>query len=214
MLINEVEAIVGLSKKSIRYYEEEGLIYPGRNKNNDYRIYTVSDVELLKVIKFLRELGMSVNDIRAIIKDEKLLQDCMREQMIKVDEQINDFNIIKNMCSEISQTNENIQNLNLEKYIKEMNILNKRGVTMRDVKTNKRNKIIGAVISTVVFSLFFVLMAGVIIYFQITEVEKCPWVLFALLMLMFIGPVIGAVTNLVLRIKEINGGEEDEASKY
>ena len=31
MLINEVESVIGLSKKSIRYYEEEGLLNPKRN---------------------------------------------------------------------------------------------------------------------------------------------------------------------------------------
>lgn len=48
MLINEVEAKVGLSKKSIRYYEDNGLLTISRNSDNDYRVYTEADILLLK----------------------------------------------------------------------------------------------------------------------------------------------------------------------
>ena len=48
MLINEVESVVGLSKKSIRYYEQVGLFTPQRTNNNDYRNYTEEDIKTLK----------------------------------------------------------------------------------------------------------------------------------------------------------------------
>ena len=37
---------------------------------------------------------------------------------------------------------------------------------------------------------------------------------FIFIMVIFIFPIVGLVYNLIVRIKEINGGEEDEASKY
>lgn len=37
MRINEVERRVGVTKKNIRFYEEEGLLKPGRNAENGYR---------------------------------------------------------------------------------------------------------------------------------------------------------------------------------
>ena len=37
---------------------------------------------------------------------------------------------------------------------------------------------------------------------------------FIFIMVIFIFPIVGIVYNLIVRIKEINGGEEDEASKY
>ena len=40
MKINEVEAAVGVTKKNIRFYEEEGLITPGREPGNGYRSYS------------------------------------------------------------------------------------------------------------------------------------------------------------------------------
>ena len=47
MKINEVEAAVGITKKNIRFYEEEGLIAPGREPGNGYRSYSQADVERL-----------------------------------------------------------------------------------------------------------------------------------------------------------------------
>ena len=41
-----------------------------------------------------------------------------------------------------------------------------------------------------------------------------PWMLYWFMVLLFGVPIIGIIYNLVGRIKEINGGEEDEASKY
>lgn len=60
VFIREVESIVGLSKKNIRYYEEVGLIKPDRDNSNDYRIYRDEDIRKLKVIKFFRELDVPI----------------------------------------------------------------------------------------------------------------------------------------------------------
>ena len=67
MLINEVQYKVGLTKKSIRYYESEGLLKPKRNSNNDYREYDDSDIKDLKLIKFLRNLNVPINEIKKLL---------------------------------------------------------------------------------------------------------------------------------------------------
>ena len=54
MKIKDVEKQVGISKANIRFYEEEGLIHPARNQENNYREYSEADVEQLQEIKKLR----------------------------------------------------------------------------------------------------------------------------------------------------------------
>lgn len=51
MKIKDVEKQVGISKANIRFYEEEGLIHPARNQENNYREYSKADVEQLQEIK-------------------------------------------------------------------------------------------------------------------------------------------------------------------
>ena len=214
MFINEVEHLVGLSKKSIRYYEENGLLNPSRNKENDYRIYQEEDIRKLQVIKFLRELDVPIKDLKSLNEGALTLQECMTDRIQKIEQEENNYQKIKEMCQEISKSKESYQEIDITKYFQEVNKLNKEGFTMRNIKTNKKKKIIGAILSSAIFSLFFLFIAGIITYFQVTEVEKMPWFLYSFLMLLFLFPLIGIIYNLIVRIKEINGGEEDEASKY
>lgn len=214
MLINEVENIVGLSKKSIRYYEANGLLNPVRNKVNDYRIYNEEDVKKLKTIKFLRELGVPIKELKDLNKNKLTLSDCLYDRIKKIEKEEIIFKKIKEMCLEIIKSDVSYENIDITKYFESVNIINKEGFTLRDVKTSKAKKIWGAVLSSVIFSLFFVFLVGTITYFQLTEAEKMPWLIYGAMMFIFLLPLLSIGYNLVLRIKEINGGEEDEASKY
>ena len=70
MKINEVEAAVGVTKKNIRFYEEEGLISPRRESGNGYRSYSEADVERLRRIKLLRKLDVPLAEIRQMLEGE------------------------------------------------------------------------------------------------------------------------------------------------
>lgn len=85
---------------------------------------------------------------------------------------------------------------------------------MRKKNSNKNKKIIGAILSSIVFSLFFVFMIVLFVYLQNDETDKLPWLLFWFFIIIFSLPIIGLIYNVIIRIKEIKGGEEDEASKY
>ena len=67
MKINEVEALAGISKKNIRFYEEQGLLSPRRNSENGYRDYGENEVEVLRRIKVLRKLGVPIEEIRQML---------------------------------------------------------------------------------------------------------------------------------------------------
>ena len=47
---------MGITRRNIRFYENEGLLTPARNKQNGYREYGEAEVEELKKIKLLRML--------------------------------------------------------------------------------------------------------------------------------------------------------------
>lgn len=214
MFINEVEHIVGISKKSIRYYEQMGLLMPKRNKENEYRIYTEEDIKKLKIIKFLRELNVPIREIKQLNDNELTLQECMKERLNKIENELNNYSRVKAMCTEILNSNENFETINITKYFQEINILKKEGFTMKEVKTNKKKKIQGAIFSSIIFSFFFLFILGIVTYFQFTDIDKMPWILYVFFVLIFIFPLFGIIINLIDRIKEINKGEEDEASKY
>ena len=53
MRINEVEKAVGIAKKNIRFYEEQGLLSPRREQGNGYRDYSEEDVRTLQTLSLI-----------------------------------------------------------------------------------------------------------------------------------------------------------------
>ena len=94
MKTNELEKEIGLSKYTIRYYEKEGLIQPKREENG-YRDYDDETVQKLKIIKFLRNLQISVDDIKAILDGELDFRHCLKINQVNMQKQIESMNEIK-----------------------------------------------------------------------------------------------------------------------
>jgi MerR family transcriptional regulator, copper efflux regulator len=65
--IGEVANMADLPIKTIRYYEEIGLIKPKRSTNG-YRIFRESDVHKLTFLGRARSLGFSIEDCRALLQ--------------------------------------------------------------------------------------------------------------------------------------------------
>ncbi len=69
--IQEVAAEVGLTTRSIRYYEEIGLLQPAARSEGAYRLYDTSDIERLAFIRDLRDVaGFSLAEISQLLEDE------------------------------------------------------------------------------------------------------------------------------------------------
>jgi DNA-binding transcriptional MerR regulator len=69
--IQEVAATLGLTARTIRYYEELGLVAPAGRTGGDYRQYDADDVERLRFIKGLRDdAGFSLAEIGQLLEDE------------------------------------------------------------------------------------------------------------------------------------------------
>jgi DNA-binding transcriptional MerR regulator len=69
--IQEVAATLGLTTRSIRYYEEIGLLEPAARSEGAYRLFDADDVERLRFIKGLRDdAGFSLAEIGQLLEDE------------------------------------------------------------------------------------------------------------------------------------------------
>jgi DNA-binding transcriptional MerR regulator len=69
--IQEVAAEVGLTTRSIRYYEEIGLLEPAARSDGAYRLFDASDLERLRFIKSLRDdAGFSLAQVGQMLEDE------------------------------------------------------------------------------------------------------------------------------------------------
>lgn len=67
MNIGEVSDLSEVNSKSIRRYEELGIIPKAGRSLSGYRQYTMNDVHVLKFVKRARELGFSMKDIKQLV---------------------------------------------------------------------------------------------------------------------------------------------------
>lgn len=66
MIVGEVARATGLPAKTLRYYEDIGLVAPARHENG-YRSYNNDDVIKLKFLQRARSLGFSIKDCRVLL---------------------------------------------------------------------------------------------------------------------------------------------------
>lgn len=67
MQIGEVAERTGLSLRTIRYYEEVGLIHPSARSRGGFRLYTEDDVARLAVIMRMKPLDFSLDEMRRLL---------------------------------------------------------------------------------------------------------------------------------------------------
>ena len=102
MKINEVEALAGIAKKNIRFYEEQGLISPRRNPENGYRDYADEDVLVLRRIRLLRKLDVPIDEIRLMLSGSHTVGDGMRRHLISLERQQRNLQQAMELCQELA----------------------------------------------------------------------------------------------------------------
>jgi DNA-binding transcriptional MerR regulator len=67
MQIGEVAERTGLSLRTIRYYEEVGLVVPSARSQGGFRLYTEPDIERLALVKRMKPLGFQLEEMRELL---------------------------------------------------------------------------------------------------------------------------------------------------
>ena len=70
--IGEVSRLFNISVDSIRYYEKIGILEPTRNEGNNYRVYTLSDIRQLTMIRELLGLNFSTERIKEFDRNQNV----------------------------------------------------------------------------------------------------------------------------------------------
>ena len=104
--IGELSRMVNLSQRTIRYYEEIGLLQSIRRIENGKRVYTDDDVRRLKFINKLKVLGLSLAEMVALEKIYRSQRNnreiipkliaILDERAAQIDDRINQLNALKN----------------------------------------------------------------------------------------------------------------------
>lgn len=116
--IQKLGQLAGVSTRTLRYYDEIGMLKPARINSSGYRIYGQAEVDLLQQILFYRELGISLEDIKSIVTsptfDGYAALKEHRKQLIERREQLDI--LIANVDKTISEKEGMIEMTNKEKF--------------------------------------------------------------------------------------------------
>ena len=103
MKMKEAEIRSGLDRKNIRYYESEELLAPRRTEGNRYRDYSEEDIERLLEIRFLRQLGIPIRDIRGLFEGRLTLSELMRMRLDRIDGEMSQLKKLEQMCARLEE---------------------------------------------------------------------------------------------------------------
>lgn len=84
MKIKEVVTRTGISKRTLHYYDEIGLLCPSSRTKSGYRIYSQDELKALQQIMFFKELDFTLNDIKGIIKNPDFRIDIAMKKQRKI----------------------------------------------------------------------------------------------------------------------------------
>lgn len=116
--IKKLGQLAGVSTRTLRYYDEIGILKPARISSSGYRIYGQKEIDILQQILFYRELGFNLSDIREILSSPdfdkvKALKE-HKKRLIEKRSQID--LLIKNVEKSIAYTEGRIKMSDKEKF--------------------------------------------------------------------------------------------------
>lgn len=213
MKIKQVEELVGITKKNIRFYEEQGLLEVKRAENG-YREYGLNDVKRLQEIRLLRKLSIPIEDMRQMFRGQKSLRSCLEYQIEEMNRQKKNLSQIQSFCEELLDTDVSLGTLNAPQCLERMEQLEKEGANFMDVRKTdvRKKKIMGAALGGGIMVVVMIAVIAIMIWGSMEDPIPIGMLLFLLGIPAAV--IIGVIAALVGRVKEIEGGEEDEASKY
>ena len=217
MKINEVEAAVGVTKKNIRFYEEEGLITPSREPGNGYRSYSQADVERLRRIKLLRKLDVPLAEIREMLEGQKTLAEGMAQQLERLNARRKDLDEAIDFCTVLEKASGNLEELDVEQTLARLAAREEQGVTFVNIERTDRKgeRIRGACVGAALFVALMAFVIATMVWAFYSDPQEAPPL--PLLIVLFgipVGCIVGTLKVLLERIEEIGKGEEDAYRNY
>ena len=216
MKINEVEALVGITKKNIRFYEAEGLLAPHRNSENGYRDYGEAEVDALRRIKLLRKLGVPLEEIRRMQSVGHTVGDGMRRHLVTLERERENLEQSIRLCSALTDRQERLEDLDAGAILAEMEAMEQSGTTFQNRQhEDVRVRYVAPVAVTVLMVLLMLGLMWLFLWaFETDPAGAPPLPLLAVFLVIPALVALGVIVSLVQRIREIGRREIDDAKQF
>ena len=135
MKIKQVEELVGITRKNIRFYEEQGLLNVERAENG-YREYHTADIARLQEIKLFRKMDISIEEMRALFEKRKSLQFCLEQHLGELERRREGLVKMQEMCERLIAELSELLSCSEQTVLNVLNSLSEKGIIER-VSSNR-----------------------------------------------------------------------------
>ena len=116
MTIKEAETRTGLARANIRYYEDQGFFSAQRGENG-YRDYSEENIDTLLKVKLLRQLGFSLDEIRALQKGEQSLGPALERREAGLEREQRELGQAIALCRDMRSDGADFCTLDARRYL-------------------------------------------------------------------------------------------------
>jgi len=117
--IKQLAELSGLTKRTLRYYDEIGLLKPGRINSSGYRVYSQIEIDKLQQILFYRTLGVNLKSILKIINSPNFDElQALKEHLKKLTKQKEQLETLVNNVEKTIMVKERRMNMSNEERFK------------------------------------------------------------------------------------------------
>ncbi|MFE4700972.1 MerR family transcriptional regulator [Streptomyces sp. NPDC056738] len=113
LTIGELSRSTGLSVRTIRYWSDEGALPPVTRSAGGYRLYDAGSVARLELIRTLRELGLGLGDVRAVLTGERTVAEVAAAHVAALDAQIRSLKVTRAVLSTVARRGSSAQETTL-----------------------------------------------------------------------------------------------------
>ncbi|UXY30052.1 helix-turn-helix domain-containing protein [Streptomyces sp. HUAS TT20] len=103
LTIGELARSTGLTVRTIRYWSDEGVLSPVTRSAGGYRLYDAESVARLELIRTLRELGLGLDDVRAVPTGETTVARVAAAHVAALDAQISSLRLTRAVLSTVAR---------------------------------------------------------------------------------------------------------------
>lgn len=111
MNIGQAAKISGLTVKTVRYYDNIGLVKAYQNSDNQYRVYSKDDIAKLQFIGMARRFGFSIYECRELLslyqdknRPSREVKELTLEKLAKIDNKLDELRNLRNQLYHLSKS--------------------------------------------------------------------------------------------------------------
>lgn len=93
---SEIAKKLSTTKRTLRFYDQIGLLTPSFVSAGGHRVYTDEDVEKLYKIRLLKSLGLSLKQVKLIFEESALgWEDLLQQQLTEIEKQLKKYKLMQ-----------------------------------------------------------------------------------------------------------------------